>query len=364
MRELEVASLYETIDEQRMEDFNNKLDSNMRVKTDYFKDDNDFEWLDVFEKLLPYIEKILRNPKRFITTEEEIVKIESAKKVGVETVKHLAKHTNFIQDLDEKTGDVIPSKLLNVLKEETFNTYENRFIYTLIFRLQDFIRKRKENIKKNPRLKDNKKIEYTSSTMVGEEKVNVNVQLNTELDTNLDLDKKIQERIKKIESNIKDMQYTEVFKALEKEGVAFVTPPIKKTNVILKNVNFQYAMNLWDYVHQNIGKKDNPVKQNKDYMEKGAIKGLIDETFLLQYLTVNNINKDEEFIKKAKEQSIGRMLDKIIDLNPELTKKELQDKLGFELEKAIQRRAATKSDIEKIFRKYINKFFEKSKSLI
>ena len=148
MRELEVTSLYDSVDESSLEDFNSKLNSNMRVQTDYFKDANNFEWVDIFEKLLPYIEKILRNPKRFITTEEEIVKIESAKKVGVETVKHLAKHTNFIQDLDEKTGDVIPSKLLNVLKEETFNTYENRFIYTLIQHLGDFIRLRTENMKK------------------------------------------------------------------------------------------------------------------------------------------------------------------------------------------------------------------------
>ena len=361
MRELEVTNLYDGIEEKQLEDFNNKLNSNMRVKTDYFKDANDFEWLDVFEKLLPYIEKILRNPKRFITTEEEIVKIESAKKVGVETVKHLAKHTNFIQDIDMDTGDVIPAKLLNVLKEETFNTYENRFIYTLIHHLGDFITKKKENIKKNPRLKDNKKIEYTSSTMVGNERINVNVNLNTELDTNLELDKKILERIKKIENNIKDMKFTEVFRALEKEGVSFVTPPIKKTNVILKNVNFQYAMNLWDYVHQNIGKKDNPIKKNQDYAEKGVIKGLIDETFLLQYLTVNNINKEEDVIKDAKEKTLSRMLDRIIDLNPELTKKELQDKLGSAFDRAVERRVATKLDIEKIFRKYINKYMEREK---
>ncbi len=358
MRELEVTTLYDNINEKQIEDFNDKMDSKMRVKTDYYRDVNNFDWLDEFEKLLPYIEKILRNPKRFITTEEEIVKIESAKKVGVETVKHLAKHTNFIQDIDEVTGDVIPSKLLNVLKEETFNTYENRFIYTLILRLEEFIRKRKEGIKKNPKLKDNKKIEYTSSTMVGDEKINVNIQLNTELDTNLNFDKKIAERIKKLESSVRDLKYTEVYKALEKEGVALVTPPIKKTNVILKNVNFQYAMNLWDYVHQNIGRKDNPIKKNKDYNETGTIKGLIDETFLLEYLTVNNINQSDEAVKEAKEKSIGRMIDRIIDLNPELTKKELQDKLGIAFDKAIERRKVTKSDIEKIFRKYINKYFE------
>ena len=155
------------------------------------------------------------------------------------------------------------------------------------------------------------------------------------------------------------MRYTEVYRALEKEGVSLVTPPIKKTNVILKNVNFQYAMNLWDYVHQNITKKDEPVKRNQDYSEKGAIKGLIDETFLLEYLTVNTINKDDEDVKVAKEKTLSRMLDRIIDLNPELTKKELQDKLGAQFDKAVERRVATKSDIEKIFRKYINKFLER-----
>ena len=111
MRELEITSLYDSVAEDKVQSFTDKMQSNMRVKTDYYKDDNNLEWLDVFEKIMPYMEKIMRNPKRFITTEEEIIKIESAKKVGVETVKHLAKHTNYIQDLDEDTGDVIPSKL-------------------------------------------------------------------------------------------------------------------------------------------------------------------------------------------------------------------------------------------------------------
>lgn len=361
MRELEIAGLYDSIDEQKAEDFTSKMDSKMRVKTDYFKEDNDFEWIGVFEELLPYIEKILRNPKRFITTEEEIVKIESAKKVGVETVKHLAKHTNFVQDIDEDTGDVIPSKLLNVLKEETFNTYENRFIYTLIQRMTDFVRKKKEQIKKETRLKDNKQIEYSSSTFVGEEKVNVNISLNTALDTNVDIDKKMLEKIKKIEDNIKDLKYTEVYKALEKEGVPLVTPPIKKTNVILKNVNFQYAMQLWNYVNENITKRAQAKKQTKDYMETGNLKGLIDETFLLEYITVSSINNDSKEAQQTKERAISRMLDRIIDLNPELTKKELQEKLGAEYDKVKETRAATKSDIEKLFRRYIDKFLQRDK---
>ena len=360
MRELGVADLYENVDSKVLSDFTEKINSSMHVKTDYYKDENDLEWMNVFEELLPYIEKILRNPKRFITSEEEIVKIESAKKVGVETVKHLAKHTNYIQDIDEDTGDVIPAKLLNVLKEETFNTYENRFIYTLIHRMYDFIRKRLEKLNRNPKLKDNKEIQYTSSTNVGQEKINISINLNTALDTKIPMEKNFDQRLKSIQDRIKDFTFTEVYKSLEKEGVALVTPPIKKTNVILKNVNFQYAMNLWDYIAQNMNPKDDAKKQNRDYMDNGNLKKLVDESFLLNYLTICTLNEDGKDVpKEAKEKAISNLLDQIINMNPELTKQELQDKLGIEFDKAKARKVASKADIEVIFRKYIDKFLEK-----
>ena len=52
----------------------------------------------------------------------------------------------------------------------------------------------------------------------------------------------------KLQEDIRALQYSEVYKALEKEDVPLVQNPIKKTNVILKNVNFQYAMKLWDFI--------------------------------------------------------------------------------------------------------------------
>ena len=38
---------------------------------------------------------------------------------------------------------------------------------------------------------------------------------------------------------------TDLIKSLERAHVAFVRSPIKRTNVILKNPNFQKAMELW-----------------------------------------------------------------------------------------------------------------------
>lgn len=54
------------------------------------------------EETVPYIDNILRNPNRFIVNEEEIVKIELARKITVESIKHLSKNTNLIQDYDKK----------------------------------------------------------------------------------------------------------------------------------------------------------------------------------------------------------------------------------------------------------------------
>ena len=119
--------------------FIDKIDSklDMHISKNEIIDDN--EWMDIVNFTITYIEKALRNPNKNIVTEEEVVKIELIKKVTVESIKHLSKNTNLISEFDQDTGDVIPSKILNAYKEESFITYENRFIYSLIKLMDDFI---------------------------------------------------------------------------------------------------------------------------------------------------------------------------------------------------------------------------------
>ena len=146
MNELEIINLYEQSDDNKNKDFYENINSNLRVVTNYDKTSTNFEWLDIMEDTIRYLDNILRNPNRFIVNEEDIVKIELARRVTVESIKHLSKNTNLIQDIDKKTGDVKPSKILNINKEESFNTYENRFIYSLIKNMQFYITRKKRNI--------------------------------------------------------------------------------------------------------------------------------------------------------------------------------------------------------------------------
>ena len=159
MNELEIINLYEQSDDNKNKDFYENINSNLRVVTNYDKTSTNFEWLDIMEDTIRYLDNILRNPNRFIINEEDIVKIELARRVTVESIKHLSKNTNLIQDIDKKTGDVKPSKILNINKEESFNTYENRFIYSLIKNMQFYITRKKRNISNSSMsLKDNKRM--------------------------------------------------------------------------------------------------------------------------------------------------------------------------------------------------------------
>ena len=65
------------------------------------------------EDAIPSIDSIIMNPRRFIVQEEDVVRIEKTKKVTLESIKDLAIHTNYIQEVDED-GFVKPIKLLNV----------------------------------------------------------------------------------------------------------------------------------------------------------------------------------------------------------------------------------------------------------
>lgn len=131
------------------------------------------------EDTIQYLDNILRNPNRFIVNEEDIVKIELARRVTVESIKHLSKNTNLIQDYNKETGDVRPSKILNINKEESFDTYENRFIYSLIKNMKFYIDRKKRNLITESSSKDDTKMEYNAKSNIGRENVDISMTIKS-----------------------------------------------------------------------------------------------------------------------------------------------------------------------------------------
>ena len=360
---LNVTSLYDNADESRINAFNKRTKSDMVVDLHFDKVEADFEWVGLVEDTMRYLDNIMRNPNRFIINEDEVVKVELAKRVTVESIKHLARHTNLIQEIDEEKDEIKPSKILNINKEETFNTYENRFIYTLIVNLEIFVGQKKKALLEGSYLKDDKSIQYKSATMVGQEHVTMDLTIKTSLHSKKDDGTKngasIADRIDKIEQQIIDLKHTEVFRSLAKEHIALVRSPIKKTNVILKNTNFQYAVVLWNYIQDHFSDSSKRSKNDKNYNDEGELRGFFDETFLLDYLALCTLNKEKYSTKRAKEKVMKQVIQKIIDLNASLSEEELKSMVGEQYTLVKYRNNATMDGIASVYRKHIDKYLNK-----
>ena len=365
--DLNVLTLYNEKNMPRIKAFNSAVKSEYEVQTNYEQVDVNFEWLEIMEDTVRYLDNILRNPNRFIVNEEEVVKVEQARRITVESIKHLSKHTNFIQEIDPVTDDVKPSKILNINKDESYNTYENRVIYTLIQNMRMFIDMRKRKLVTQSYSKNHKKGEYHGVARVGSENVNIDISMNSKADSKKAYgakgDLSIEERIAKLELRITDLTNTSVYKSLAKAHVAKVIPPIKKTNLILKNVNFQYAMRLWDYLARYRDDGNKSTKNNLVYKEDKHVQKMFDDVFLLNYLVLNSLggNDDKTFKKEQNREAIetltNNMITKIVEINSDLPVEEIEKIIGDKI-------AVIKSKKEASIAEVSNKLNSKMKSLI
>lgn len=365
--DLNVLTLYNEKNMPRIKAFNSAVKSEYEVQTNYEQVDVNFEWLEIMEDTVRYLDNILRNPNRFIVNEEEVVKVEQARRITVESIKHLSKHTNFIQEIDPVTDDVKPSKILNINKDESYNTYENRVIYTLIQNMRMFIDMRKRKLVTQSYSKNHKKGEYHGVARVGSENVNIDISMNSKADSKKTYgakgDLSIEERIAKLELRITDLTNTSVYKSLAKAHVAKVIPPIKKTNLILKNVNFQYAMRLWDYLARYRDDGNKSTKNNLVYKEDKHVQKMFDDVFLLNYLVLNSLggNDDKTFKKEQNREAIetltNNMITKIVEINSDLPVEEIEKIIGDKI-------AVIKSKKEASIAEVSNKLNSKMQSLI
>ena len=329
--ELQVGNLYNEYDNDEIEEFYKELSSSLEIDVDYDKTEFNLEWLTIMEDTIRYIDNILRNPNRFIVNEEDIVKIELARRVTVESIKHLSRNTNLIQEYDKETGDIKPSKILNINKEESYNTYENRFIYSLIQNMKTYVMFKKKGLASVSNAKDDKKLKFTGTTKIGKTKYEISINLTSSLDNNVSQDENsienIMARIEKLENRITDLTSSEVYKTINKLHIALVTSPIKKTNVILKNTNFQYAVKLWNYMQEHMNTDMDNIKDSKSEKVEGKTQKYSNEVFLLEHLILESyINSDTKKTKKQKKEVskkiVNSMLQRLLEMDS-IDKKEI-----------------------------------------
>ncbi len=360
------------LDAGKSQEFLNKVDSKLMMDVSRSQIVGNDEWMDMIEFSIPYIEKALIKGIRNIVTEEEIIKIELIKKVTVESVKHLSKNVNFVDRYNQKTGEVIPKKILNAYKEETFINYENRFLYSLIKLIEDYMYLRERDQENEYKGKDTQKADYQAEIKLKKEKVKVNLSYETEASTTLKKSNKSSERIQNIKKSLKMLKSTELYQILDSKRIILVKAPLKMTNVLLKNVNFQYAVKLWNYLSEQMEIKDKSTKMNKEYEEKGMAKTLVDEDIYLMHLIFKSNNIQEQ-LKNQKKSTIedkntrkeltDAMIEKIIELNPELTDREIKQMIMDKLVVMKTRKIISLKPIEDRFKERIDKYMVQAKEV-
>ncbi|MBE6818300.1 MAG: DUF2357 domain-containing protein [Ruminococcaceae bacterium] len=210
----------------------------------------DLDWVEAIESTLMYIDKAIREQRRFIEVTEEVVPIEKARGITTESVRHLAQHTNLIARVEG--SDVTPERILNIQREESFAIYENRFLYTLLQKLAYFVGLRYKALSDAPN-DSFSKVQLHRDFQVFDEKVEYDLSFAIESHTNTKVDLNADvttlsgyERVLRIRTILGDFLSTPLMRELT--GCEPVRPPILHTNLMTKNPNFKKSLDLWNYI--------------------------------------------------------------------------------------------------------------------
>ena len=360
---------------QTTKKFVKKIESQMSYQSTYNGDALSFDWLDEIEEACPRLDKIVRMAKVALVQEANVELIEKAKRITVESVKDLAKHTNYINKFDEKTGMVEPGKILDIRSEETFNIYENRFLHTLVYLIDKFVAEREAEIK-NLEVSDNKLLEYKGKSQTLRENVHIEIKVTSDSvpssDVNDDIEDQLKDVMKRVKEYIGSWMRSEMIKALDKAHITPVRSPIKKTNIILKNPNFRVAAKLWDYL-QRYGMDDvNNDKENEDSNGNDVVQGFIDHAFLINYYVLDSISNSKRQQKKQLSkyaivmlsQEIKRIVQLLLSCGIKITEEEIMKLVAEELKDDKPDRLVGADDVKKKFKKELDEYLERTQEYL
>ena len=277
-------------------------------------------WISVIEDSLDAINNVIEKPRRFITTEQEVVPVSLAKKISADSVRHLSQNTQFLAPSDD--GGVHPTKILNVSMAETYDLYENRFVYHLIQRLLTFVDKRTDVIFWSTG--NEVRNRFTMHSKIGDayEEIEYNVEMTVKdrqnfaendadnMDTFMRID-----RVRRLVMALRGSSFCQLMK-----GCSVVRSPIQRTNLIMKDPNYRKCFQLWQFMERydkvgySIQVKDSALAFDDEYLTQ-MYTNLINNYAVFKSLVSDDRNLTElaseqrepvvpKFVKEIKEELV------------------------------------------------------------
>ena len=266
----------------------------------------DEQWLSVVEEGLTAIFNIVDKPRRFITTSEEVVPVALAKKITADSVRHLSQNTQFI--VANAKGEIQPTKILNVTTEESYDLYENRFVYHLIQRLFAFVDKRTDVIfwSIGDETCDVMSMESTIDDAYEEISYKVEMKIRNrqslvENDTdNMSIFKRI-DRVRRMSRVLRSSSFCDIM-----NGCARVYSPIQRTNLMMKDPDYRTCYKLWQFIENydevgySIEEQDSALEFDEEYLLQMYI-NLITNYTVFKSLLESDPRKMSEIAQEKRE---------------------------------------------------------------
>ncbi len=267
----------------------------------------DETWVTAIEAAMKPMEEIINNPRNFIMQEEVIVNVALAKKVTADTVQHLTQHGEMVDRFDEEEG-VRPNRLMEKSKEDSWNTYENRFVYTLLEMTWEFVDKRYEAIFAAMNEEDGAFLRLNTDVKSYHESLNVNLDIRVRQQEDLlssdQKNENIFARIARLHRLLITFRSTRFAKDVAKYGK--IKPPLIRTNAIAKNPNFKACHKLWNFIqyYNEVGYTINIYEQNPEINEPFMMD--IFNTVMFDYVILKNYLENPEDREYHQDKKIKR----------------------------------------------------------
>lgn len=325
----------------------------------------DEEWLSIIEEAIDSINTIIDKPRRFVTTSEEVVPVALARKISADSVKHLSQHTEFIAASDD--GNVHPTRILNVSTEETYDLYENRFIYHLIQRLIAFVDKRTDVIFWSTG--DEKESLFTMQSKIDDAYENIEYRIEMKVKSkqsyvendsdNMSVFMRI-DRVRRLVMALRQSSFCSIMAGCQK-----VRSPIQRTNLMMKDPHYRKCYSLWQFLERydsvgyTIDVQESAVEFDEEYLFQ-MYTNLIMNYTVFKTLTdqdIRDIDSDPvekhqvikpKFIKEIKEEFVDDFNLPDVEIRKvyidEVTKAQIEAEEALEEEKKLRAEAEAEVD--------------------
>ncbi len=327
-------------------------------------------WVDMIESCLKPLEKVVNNPRNVIKEETLIVNVANAKKFGADVVRHVAQHASFVENYDEVTGDVRPSKVQQKFREESAEQYDNRVVYTVLDNAYQFVKIRHDALFNAMNDEMGAKLQVNTDMSTSTEVVEMDFFMHIkDIDSALETDEKNAEifaRISRIYRLLGSLRASKFAEQLAKLG--HVKGALVKTNVLKRNPDYRAIAKVYDFLrsYDDVGYSIKVIEQNPQVSE--TFQRDIFHNVLFNYIVLKGYLEDEkdrrlpapkkEKRRKLKPKFIREIIEELTEdydlpdveirrvLIEELTKEQLMQEEEAERLRLVEEQAKRKAEEE------------------